>query len=298
MSLAIACGLNTINSLNLNNQSTTSMLKPAQDLVELGDRINMFWILFNIDRAGSLLTGVPCGLADEKISTMWPCPSEYYEDGRALSQRYGTVNTLYNPESDSIWDLDDNPIALRTKSYALLHRAATLVARSEAPVTDGELDRELGREVQLASHSISSFADSLSTLQFAQEESMDSEGMRSILATASTAAHSAVVQIYGILAQTDSSAIDRQRSACKNTILTIKEVANLGIPYFPLALGFTLTPVHSFLVSELNRQTDEKGTASIQADIDILMGTIRRLREYILPKSEAELQRNWHDPYV
>ncbi|KDQ07074.1 hypothetical protein BOTBODRAFT_60244 [Botryobasidium botryosum FD-172 SS1] len=80
MSLAIACGLNTIQSLNLNDPYTASMLKPAHDLVELGDRINMFWMLFNIDRAGSLLTGVPCGLADQKIDTTWPCPSEYYED--------------------------------------------------------------------------------------------------------------------------------------------------------------------------------------------------------------------------
>lgn len=65
MSLAIACGLNSIKSLNLNDQDTTSMLRPAADLIELGDRINTFWMLFDVDRSGSLLTGVPPGITDE-----------------------------------------------------------------------------------------------------------------------------------------------------------------------------------------------------------------------------------------
>ncbi|KDQ07075.1 hypothetical protein BOTBODRAFT_228868 [Botryobasidium botryosum FD-172 SS1] len=142
---------------------------------------------------------------------------------------------------------------------------------------------------------------------------MDSEGVQSILATASTAAHSAVVQIYGILAQTDPSAVDRQRSACKNAILTAKEIAGLGAPYFPLALGasllrhfaffciptnlflsqFTLTPVHTFLVGQLAHSIDQKSTLSIKADIAVIMDTITRLKEYL-----PELHKNWHDPYV
>lgn len=65
MSLAIACGLHTIESLDLTAYTTNSMLRPAADLVELGDRINLFWTLFDVDRGGSLLSGVPPALEDE-----------------------------------------------------------------------------------------------------------------------------------------------------------------------------------------------------------------------------------------
>jgi len=80
MSLAIACGLNTITSLDLNAQNTTSLIDPAVDLVELGDRINMFWTVFSVERTGAIFSGIACRPTDKEISTIWPCPSDYYED--------------------------------------------------------------------------------------------------------------------------------------------------------------------------------------------------------------------------
>jgi len=66
MSLAVACGLHTIDSLDLNTQATSSLLDPAVDLIELGDRINMFWMLFGVDRVASPLAGaIPRGPLDE-----------------------------------------------------------------------------------------------------------------------------------------------------------------------------------------------------------------------------------------
>ncbi|KDQ07250.1 hypothetical protein BOTBODRAFT_613327 [Botryobasidium botryosum FD-172 SS1] len=130
MSLAITCGLNTIKSLDLDTQPMNNMLKPAKDLVELGDRINTFWMLFSMDRIGTLFDGgVSRGPADEEISTIWPSPSEYYEDNCVLLQEHGSVRSLYDLESQSMAYIGDNPIALRAKSYALLDRASKLFAQ-------------------------------------------------------------------------------------------------------------------------------------------------------------------------
>lgn len=57
MSLAVACGLNKINSIELNLQPMQSLLVPPTDLIELGDRINLFWMLSRIDRVATLLIG-------------------------------------------------------------------------------------------------------------------------------------------------------------------------------------------------------------------------------------------------
>ncbi|KDQ07989.1 hypothetical protein BOTBODRAFT_587568 [Botryobasidium botryosum FD-172 SS1] len=134
MSLAIACGLHTIDSLDLKAQSSTSLLDPAQDLAELGDRISTFWMLFGADRIASILVGaIPRGPADEEITTIWPCPAEYYKNGRAFLQQYGTVNSLYDFEPGPNWSLHHNPASLRIKGYAVhyhAYHAACLLAES------------------------------------------------------------------------------------------------------------------------------------------------------------------------
>ncbi|KDQ09325.1 hypothetical protein BOTBODRAFT_527589 [Botryobasidium botryosum FD-172 SS1] len=86
MSLAIACGLHKIRSLDLDSQGVPSLINPALDLIELGDRINLFWMILSVDRMKSLLCeAVPCGPRDEDITTLLPRPSEYYEPTRHCS---------------------------------------------------------------------------------------------------------------------------------------------------------------------------------------------------------------------
>lgn len=110
---------------------------------------------------------------------------------------------------------------------------------------DVTLDAKLQNEIQIASHAISNFADFISTFQFTEEVGIDSDGVKSALIVASTAVYAAVVQIYGIFPQADSTALARQRSACKSAMLTIKEVAKMGTPCLPLALGVCVSP-HSY----------------------------------------------------
>lgn len=205
---------------------------------------------------------------------MWPCPSEYYEDvirqsiqidrhalsksffqqGRALSQKRSTVRSLYELNSPSLWDLNDNPISLRSKSYALLHRASTLVGQAKRrkfslgphiqlviitgdPSPANAMASKLREEIQVASRAISNFADFLGTFHFLQHEGIDSEGVRSALVIASTAVCAAVVQINEIFASSDPEAPVRQRNACKSAVLAVEEAIDIQTPYLPLALG-------------------------------------------------------------
>jgi len=122
---AMACGLHAIDSLSLNVQSR--LLPPCADLIELGERINMFWTLFCCDRVASLKTGVPYTISDENITTIWPCPSGYYEDSMCFTQPLGSVMSLYGASPCAAYR--DNYLALRVKGIALLHRACVLSAR-------------------------------------------------------------------------------------------------------------------------------------------------------------------------
>ncbi|KDQ07265.1 hypothetical protein BOTBODRAFT_613879 [Botryobasidium botryosum FD-172 SS1] len=282
MNLAIACGLNTINSLDLSAQ-TSSLLKPAADLVELGDRINFFWMLYITDRTGPLLgAGIACGPADDDISTVWPCPSDHYEDGCVCFQHSGTIKTLYDPNSTWLRGFD-TPISLRAKGCALLHKASALVARFESCATwDGQLEGE----IQVASQAISNFSDYMSIFRYAPSETADPEGVRGILATASTAAHAAVVRIYEITSQPDSGGFARRHIACQNAISAVQDLARLDDSYIPLAAGITLSPIRSFITEAL--QGGVQSALFVDTDFVTLLCTIEwRIKNFSPAANDA-----------
>jgi len=224
------------------------------------------------------------------MTTLWPCPSEYYEDGRALLQGYGTVKSLYDFESHSIAYIGDNPIALRAKAYALLDRATILLTQSKSL---SRLDSNLQSKIRIANRSISTFGDFISTFQYVPLGLTDFQGVKVVMSSAVTAAHAAVVQIYNIpiLAQADPGALNKQRIACKNTVSVVKEVAKLEDQYFPLALDVTLPPVYKFLVSQAKSQNQgsPQSTAPFDEDISVLAHTFMRQKGFLRAEDDAEL---------
>ncbi|KDQ07248.1 hypothetical protein BOTBODRAFT_613305 [Botryobasidium botryosum FD-172 SS1] len=310
MSLAIACGLNRITSLDLGAQDTASLIDPATDLIELGDRVNTFWTVFSIERTGAMFSGIACRPADREISTIWPCPSDYYEDGRAYLRGYGTIGSLYNG------DADDNPVALRAKGYASLNRASTLLAKSTF-YNSSHID-SFPDDIHIACTSLCALADSLSACQHSLEYSISADGIKSIMAIAFTAAQAAVIQIYNIpaLAKTDPSALDRQQTACRHAMLAVREVNTLAAEYFPLGLGascfhacsafyllaeisraqVTLLPVYKFLVRETRRVDVGHTIVRIEEDIGTLLRTFERVKGFMALESEAGLHQMWYTP--
>lgn len=94
VSLALSSGLHRIYprptstaSASDNNSSSSSGsglfdLTPPRDAIELGERVNVFWAVFTIDRCWAAAIGVPSLLSDStsaRIDTPWPLDTEEYE---------------------------------------------------------------------------------------------------------------------------------------------------------------------------------------------------------------------------
>ena len=114
-----------------------SMLNPARDAIEVGERILAFWHIFLLDRCGSVMTNLPAALPDEcdsfsQIETVWPRTLEEYEQGMVHELDYGTVRFLYSPETTPQLGRPDTIFTLRLKSSALFERASRLGARYSA----------------------------------------------------------------------------------------------------------------------------------------------------------------------
>ncbi|KDQ21631.1 hypothetical protein BOTBODRAFT_208982 [Botryobasidium botryosum FD-172 SS1] len=63
LQFALACGLHEITSLDL-SRWPSGLLQPPTNLAELGERLNLFWMLFINDRLGCLLSGSPVLMPD------------------------------------------------------------------------------------------------------------------------------------------------------------------------------------------------------------------------------------------
>ncbi|KDQ09055.1 hypothetical protein BOTBODRAFT_179386 [Botryobasidium botryosum FD-172 SS1] len=274
---AIGCGFHTLSSLSLDTGSP--LMPPCTDLVELGDRINTFWTLFCLDRVGSLVSGLPYTIGDEKITTIWPCPWDCYKDGAKMSQPAGSIMSMYDPSLLLPPCQSENYQTLRAKSVALLHRASILSAQARTADSVGE---PLRREILSTCKATSVFAGTLPPFCVQADHIEDPDAVRSILAIAFTAAHAAVIQIYGIFAQDNPAAHDRQLKSARAAMVVVKEMRAAQFSYIPIFLGWSLTPVHEFLVKEKLRHDalgDKEGARSLQTDIDILLHTLKRVGE-------------------
>jgi len=211
-----------------------------------------------------------------------------------LLQQYGTVKSLYDFKSGPPWDLNDNPVSLRAKAFAMRHHALTLLTQSKI---HGSFKNKHLNETRIASHSITHFADSLSTFQLTrrgEQATVNPDGVKVTLIAASAPAYAAVVQINSIFAETDSNALDRQRNACKNTILVAKEMTKLGDQYFPPVFCVALAPIYQFLISEVRRQ-DDKRNAHFDADISTLLHTPEQLKKCMPLESAVRGGHIWQD---
>ncbi|KDQ21261.1 hypothetical protein BOTBODRAFT_61001 [Botryobasidium botryosum FD-172 SS1] len=275
---AVGCGLHKIKSLALDAQTPTPLLSPSIDLIELGDRINMFWLLVCFDRVGSLVLAVPETITDKEISTLWPCPSTFYEDGRAFFQTAGSIRML--DDLESLRQIkDDNFVALRQKAVMLLARTSALSARAKSGDPD---DTALKSEIFMNCQSTLAFANSLPVFKVQEGDADDLNSAGSLLSVAFVAAYSAVVQSYGIIAQIDPLAREVQSYAAKEAMIIVRSLDQMPLFYVPLLIGWCVTPVHEFLVRESLRLTEvgqSEDAAAMKRDIQLLLRIIKRVAE-------------------
>ncbi|KDQ20916.1 hypothetical protein BOTBODRAFT_183617 [Botryobasidium botryosum FD-172 SS1] len=278
---ALGCGLHKIESLDLDAQAPSRLLPPCADLVELGDRINLFWSLMCIDRTSSSVMGLPVTIPIREASTLWPCPPAYYEDGRALREPGGSVEHL-----DDLVALsrarDDNVLTIFQKSYLLLFRTSILSARAKlGDQKDSNLTQEALRMCQVTAI----FAKSLPEFGVPEGHGEDPLAARSILVMAYTAAYSAVIKACGIIPQNNPIILKEQVQAAKKAMAIAREVEDMPDYLIPASVAWCLTPTHEFLVrekvrlSKLGRTQEAQAT---QADIQLFLRVVKKL-EAVFP---------------
>ncbi|KDQ08662.1 hypothetical protein BOTBODRAFT_37812 [Botryobasidium botryosum FD-172 SS1] len=284
MKFAIACGLHRIESVSAD--TPFHLLPVCADLAELGDRINTFWTLVHGDWIGSLVCGkFPYSLSESEVTTVWPCPSEYYEGGRYLHQPEGNLASLHDLNSIVVPTRRDNYLALRAKGVALLHRASILSAQARKSTIISET---LRLDIVSALLSTSQFATTLPPFSARAEEYDDPDAVRSILAVAIVATHATMVQLYHILAGSDPLSRERQSKAANAALTIMKELETVKFQYMPVLIGWSVTPVHEFLLREKARFAQSGDTEELertQGELDRLDRTLRRVAE-LYPRTD------------
>ncbi|KDQ21262.1 hypothetical protein BOTBODRAFT_61002 [Botryobasidium botryosum FD-172 SS1] len=275
---AVGCGLHQISSLSLEAQAPSALLSPCSDLVELGDRIILFWKLMCFDRAVSILLDVPSTITDKEVTTFWPCPPTYYEDGRAYFQAADSIQVINDPELLRL-TRGDNFLTLRQKAVILLAQTTSLSVRVKSGDPD---DAALMDEVFLNCRCTLAFAESLPTFHVQEGEAEDLDAARALLSAAFVAAYSAVIQAYGMVAEADHAARDVQSDAAKRAIVIVKKIDLMPRYYVPLLIGWSLFPVHDVLVRQHVQAVamgHEEDAKAIQDDIELILRVVERMGE-------------------
>ncbi|KDQ13692.1 hypothetical protein BOTBODRAFT_365219 [Botryobasidium botryosum FD-172 SS1] len=274
---AVGCGLHQIGSLSLDAQVPSALLFPCLELAELGDRITIFWELVCFDRVGSIFLDVPATIADKEVTTLWPCPSTYYEDGRAYTQTTGSIQMLNDPKRLRL-ARGDSFVALRQKAVILLARTTSLSARVKSG--DPE-DTALMGEISLNCQCTQAFVESLPAFHVQEGEAEDLDAARALLSVAFVSAYSAVIQAYGMAPKIDYAARDVQSDAAKRAIVIVKEIDLMPRCYVPLLIGWSLLPVHEVLVRQHVRATalGQEDARAIQGDIQLVLRVVERIGE-------------------
>ncbi|KDQ07181.1 hypothetical protein BOTBODRAFT_615635 [Botryobasidium botryosum FD-172 SS1] len=298
---AMACGLHRIDTYDLCSSHLSPILAPPESLIDLGDRIYMFWGLFCLDRAGSLITGFPAAFPDDKlITTMWPCPLDQYAtvgnplplslgpnpspiplsgQGEACGIPYSTVSDLhrYSSPDGSDRSLSGECVhAFRAKSFAMLYRAAALATRAKSK---GELARIAG-DISVAEHAIQSLSEDIASYRGRTQLYTGHQGHDATLILATTATYAAYIQLLNIYVDGDSSVYQHRLEIARASMAIVNEASAADRGYLHILLGLTWTPVYEVLALELKRllsSNQEESAKVVSAELDTMLDAFRVL---------------------
>ncbi|KDQ11096.1 hypothetical protein BOTBODRAFT_35632 [Botryobasidium botryosum FD-172 SS1] len=270
MLFAMGMGLHQISSLKLASPES-SFLPPPRDMVELGERINMFWMLYTNDIAGSLVAGMPLALSGKRITTVWPCPLQYYEDHRA----YDVLHASFYPEDLQVArGYEINHCTLRAKAAVLLHEAYVLAARIESLGHVGDWIKR----VHSISAGIMRHLKSLPPFPGKKEARDDHNAFCGLVLTICLS-YMSCIQLHNIIAEEDLAARQHALSGAQgiaNSLSKLRHMVDKGECSSALAAANAMSwiPAYKVFVREIGRLKkagDLEGAAALQVDLDRLI---------------------------
>ncbi|KAF8609717.1 hypothetical protein BDV93DRAFT_518479 [Ceratobasidium sp. AG-I] len=246
-------------------------------LMNQKDKVCVWWFTFFIDRWGSLLTGLPCGIADADIRTPWPQTFDNIID----EFHTNSVASLYDA-LPSIPDRVSSPYySFELKALALLDRAS--VKASSADTVSPEV---WAAEHVMIQGALARFADSLEPLREANT-AQDGTTMSLVhinVYAATCALHMPYIRQW---AHTESQAAQRNhlRSICRDAASTaaaiLRQLRDVHLAGVPVWQGLPLAALCEFLLQERDNLIDELDfteQAEVDRHLDELMGWMQESR--------------------
>ncbi|KDQ14231.1 hypothetical protein BOTBODRAFT_354104 [Botryobasidium botryosum FD-172 SS1] len=265
---AAGCGLHAIPPLSaVIRPNCLSMLNPPHDLLELGERINTFWMLFCLDRLGSIFTGLPISFPDEAISTPWPCPPEYFRDGRVQLSHSSSIASLYDMNHTPLYLSADDIFELRPKSIALLHRAVMLAERVKSRSFE-----DMRMEVFIAKEAAVRFAESLPPYRNTGDDNRNS-----IFICLHTTAQAAVIMFLGLFPEDNRG---RQLQAARAALQVLKEINDAEVSNLCCLFAWTLGPIYDAVaqaVVSLEQADGSPASIPLRLELAVVLHLARAL---------------------
>ncbi|KAH8111227.1 hypothetical protein DFH11DRAFT_650954 [Phellopilus nigrolimitatus] len=316
VSLAVTCGLYRIKPAGLATSpaSTSSLpplalgamptgqfeLAPARDAVEFGERVRVFWAVYEIDRCWSVALGAPCCLSDEpssgmRIDTPWPLDISEYEQMNNTSLRSAIEPSheilrqfLSGRASETRTGEDPSSASLRAKASALYERAAKFVAMWKSAPSQAQARAAVLTDMRAHAHLTTNFARSLIPLD-RLDSNVHSLDTRQALFVVHSLAHATMIQLHSVHASEapagDESTLNAALEHASEVISIFELAANAGVNEEARAglvdpiLAIVGMSAAQVFVHEHNRIQRDLQTQASQARIRALRANIDRIIE-------------------
>ncbi|KDQ19011.1 hypothetical protein BOTBODRAFT_28489 [Botryobasidium botryosum FD-172 SS1] len=282
--LAVACGLDKIDSCDVSSASISRLLRSPRDATDLGDMIHTWWGLFCMDRIASTLLECPTTIPenDDVITTIWPCKFEDYASGQAIHAAYSGTASLRTPPGDLTIAVSvyENVYAFRAKSVGLLFHTMTLTPSHQERNVDQIRDTRITIDV----------ASRLSEIMVAYRQEMcptfsctrycENDGHDSTLIFAMTTCYTALIRLLTVSADKDQGSYQRRLKIARDCVALGAEAystdPHLAAPCIVFAWCASYE-VFAWEVVRLNKLGEGEAATAALLEVEAAMNLIRRL---------------------
>ncbi|PCH45038.1 hypothetical protein WOLCODRAFT_91112 [Wolfiporia cocos MD-104 SS10] len=270
VALALSCRLNKIRSqahadlpagVSL---GVASAIPPPLDAIEEGERINVFWGVFILDKSWAVTVGSPShfnGSPGAQVDTPWPLEMEEYEEYGIPQDLQGIRTTeTFLAEMVSTSVDGTSSVALLAKSSALFERATRLASqwtpsessvRSTLSPADGQtLAMAYVEQAAADFFLLDNVIDRYTALLLASPEALDHDAAFKVLLTR-TFAYVATIRVHGILKQVEGLAQDKDLDAARAAVALIDTVNLTGCPFINPIMAILWTAICRVFIGEI-----------------------------------------------
>ncbi|KAH7107230.1 hypothetical protein BKA62DRAFT_649392 [Auriculariales sp. MPI-PUGE-AT-0066] len=270
--------------------SQINILPPPVDAIELGERINAFWMAFNVDRAWAVATGMPIAFSDNEhirtqIETVWPRSVSDFANGNVFESEYATLKDLFpTPQPGPPPKSSARPESLETlraKAIALFERASRLSAGLSTSRGVNESFWVEFRNVEFAIHR---FSQSLPNVRSpASGSSRDQAAVEQSLAFVHTLTYVATIQLHHVFAYMDATSHDKCLLAAGGALAVLRDLGEADARMLDPILGTAWMCVADTLVRELVRLKgmpgNETQASTVSMQLHAIVGAMKQLSE-------------------